>query len=195
MKASEPLVIQEQVPFSLTWPRHLPSQWVTLRMCASPQNVQRCPVPTPPIGKGGFSPFSFHWGQLQFSVHDGGRGQEVRKCPLACRYTAEWVCSWKKKKKTIFICFLCLSKYLKRRFWDILCLCTCHVHYWGHIHPMLWPVKCRMFWMWMSLDRAFILQFPLEHLPPHFHIYIGGNDVKSRNLQIGQKTLQYHWFW
>ena len=101
----------------------------------------------------------------------------------------------KKKKKTIFICFLCLSKYLKRRFWDILCLCTCHVHYWGHIHPMLWPVKCRMFWMWMSLDRAFILQFPLEHLPPHFHIYIGGNDVKSRNLQIGQKTLQYHWFW
>lgn len=46
----------------------------------------------------------------------------------------------------------------------------------------------------MSLDRAFILQFPLEHLPPpHFHIYIGDHDVKSRNLQIGQKMLQYHW--
>ncbi|CAI9154186.1 unnamed protein product [Rangifer tarandus platyrhynchus] len=50
------------------------------------------------------------------------------------------------EKKTIFICFLCLSTCLKRRFWGKLCLCTCHVHYWGHLHPTLWLVKrFRMF--------------------------------------------------
>ena len=86
-----------------------------------PSNVQRSPVPTPPIGKRGFSPFLFHWGQLRFSVQGGGRGQEIKKCPLASRYATEWVCSW---KKNIFICFLCLSTHLKGRFWGTQWPCT-----------------------------------------------------------------------
>ena len=40
-------------------------------------------MPIPPIGKRGFSPFSFHWGQLIFSVHGwGGRHRRLENVLL-----------------------------------------------------------------------------------------------------------------
>lgn len=122
------------------------------------------------------------------SVH-GRKAQEVRKCPLACRYLKNESVV---EKKTIFICFLVWAHTWRGGLGDaIACapaMCITGATYtpcFGQL-DIVGCFECECPWT----EHSFSTCTPT----PSFHIYIDDHDVKSRNLQMGQKTLQYHWW-
>lgn len=143
------------------------------------------------LEKEGFPP-SRSIGTNLDSLSMRGKAQEVRKCPLACRYTEEWVCSW---KKTIFICFLVWAHTWRGGFGGY-CACAPAMCITGATYTpcfgqlaVVGCFECECPWTEHSFSNSH-----LNTYPPRFHIYIDDHDVESRNLQIGQKTLQYHWW-